>query len=217
MSEGKKLFLTAIVKAKTLEPAEVLAALIPHNLIYAHVEHITLSNSMIRKGFAIIDLPIPELYLGIILARGAWTGSQMELRSLNAESGLYETAQAEFSKEISISFDDLFVYEPDLADLEGQNPNIFVEKPSILTKTDDSLYSLVAIFIDILVDKKGKNILTKPNAGYIFTNQEELIGYIESETKKRGIYGFRKSSLQDKFGKANAALLKKMEHTSRLG
>jgi hypothetical protein len=119
MSEDKKpLFLTAIAKVKKLESKEVLAALSSHIRIYAPVEKVTLTSPLSGMDFPIIDLPIPEMYLLIILSKGAWEGN----RIVNIEAGNEWTTEATFGKNIHLSIDDLFVYEHDLVDLEGRIP-----------------------------------------------------------------------------------------------
>jgi len=205
MSADKKmLFLKTIAEAKKMAPEEVLAALISRDLIYAPVENVTLSSPMVSMAFAITDLPIPEMYLNIILSRGTWEGNRIQIRAFDVEAVGYYVTEATFDKQIRLSRDDLFVYEPDLVELEKLNPDIFAKKPVITSKEEETLYALVGIFLDMLVDKKGKNILPLPNVvnKYIFKNQAGLIAHIE----KYEIYGLQKSSLEDKFSKANSAL-----------
>jgi hypothetical protein len=220
MNEKKKLFLADIAKEKNLASAqEVLAVLIPNIPVYAHVENVSLTNSMISKVFPITDLPIPEMYLNIILSRGAWEGRRIQIRSFDF---VPRVTEAMFSKDIRLSLEDLFVFEPDLVDLESRNPDIFAEKPTKLTipaeaeeplspKLEKSFYALVGILLDLLVDKKGENFFALPTDGskYTFASQADLVGHIEIETK--AVYGFKKSSLEEKFGKANSILKAKLD------
>lgn len=217
MSENKKkLFLTTIAKEKKMESArEVLAILIDHNKIYAHVEDVELTNTMIGMDFAITDLPVPEMYLQIIWSRGVWEGNRIKIRSFDAGSAQYRTTEATFSKDICLSIDDLFVYEDDLADLESLTPDIFARKVaassstenSLSPKLESSLYALVGILLDMLVDKKGDNYvksstLLDKDSEYPFKTQTELIVCIENNYEKHNL-GLKSSTLETKFSKAN--------------
>lgn len=208
MSKKKKLFLTTIAKEKNMPPEEVLASLIPHDLIYAHVENVTLTNYFISKFFLITDLPIPEMNLNIIWSRGAWKGNRIQIRSFDVEAVGYHVTEAMFDKDIHLSLKDLFVYEHDLVEFEKNNPKMFAQKPTTTpTKEEEKPYSLIGILVDMLVDKKGKNTLPLPTGGkaYIFKNQADLIAQVE----KYEFYGLKKSSLEAIFGKANSALISK--------
>lgn len=216
MSESrKKLFLTVIAKEKKMPSAkDVLAALISHSPIYAHVENVTLTSPTSSMDFAITDLPIPEMYLHILWSRGTWEGNRIEIRSFDVKAAEYSVTEAAFDKDLRLSVDDLFVYEHDLVDFEARNTDLFAGKPANSTRTEDSLYTLVGVFLDMLVDKKGKNIFPAPtcDSKYIFQNQADLIEHIQ----RYEAYGLKKSSLEEKFAKAHS-ILKEKGLTPQLG
>ena len=228
MNEKKKLFLTAIATEKKISsPKEVLAVLIPHGRICAYLEKITHINGR-KVTYADgdnIDVPpesflILEPYLDIIFSKGAWEGNKIRVLCLDDNAEECGTIELTFGKDIRLTLDDLFVFEPDLVDLESRKPDIFA-KPTIPTTTEEaltpkvegSLYVLIGILVDLLVDKKGGNLLTLPTDGskYIFKKQEDLVGHIDNETHEKKVYGFKKSSLQEKFKAANSALKSKLD------
>jgi len=218
MSEDKKkLFLTAIAKEKNMEPAEILEALISYDVICAHVVDPLFMCSFFEKALRAptTELRIPENCLFVILSRGAWEGNQIMYRLLDIDTGNEHSAQARFDENISLTIEDLFVFEHDLVDLESQIPALFTAKPTTPPKTEEplspkieeNLYALIGVFLDMLVDKKGGNIIAKPHEGYeyIFRIQEDLIHFIANEK----IYGLGKSSLHKIFRLANLALRNK--------
>ena len=218
MSANKRmLFLSAIAKVKNFESArEVLAVLIPYNIIYAPVENVTLTSPLVSMDFPITDLPIQEMYLSIIWSRGVWEGNLIQIRSFDVQIGRYQLFEARFDEAISLSLEDLFVYEHDLINLESEIPDIFTEKPIIPSKAEEAQsrkvlenqYALFGIFIDMLVDKRGENhpVFDKSHT-YTFKNQADLIAHIEMYD----IYGLKKSTLEGRFHRANLILKEKMK------
>ena len=231
MNINKKLFLSTITEEKKLPQKELLAALIPHDFIYAHVENATLSSPIYSREYTITDLPIPEMYLQIILARGFWTGNKIELRSLDAESGFYKTEEAEFSKEQSISFDDLFVYEDDFLRIEREIPVVetdlnrqcpisttVMEEESMETESKNN--PLLINFVDVIKADPDKVSPQLVAHNYLLIgilldfivgtskdlspkNQSELVSLIVEKYYDEGVKSISKRNLDEKFGISN--------------
>ena len=214
------MFITAIAKEKKMEKAEVLAVLIPHISIFAHVGEAILTCSLFEPSFRIpmVELRIPEMYLHVILSKGAWEGHRIRGQSVDVETGQDRIDEARFGEAISLKVEDLFVYGPDLAYLESQHPEIF-KKPSTSPqieaapspRVERNLYALVGVLVDMLVDGKGKggNVLPLPErANYVFKSQA-LVAHIDEKYEVHG-HGLKHSTLEKIFGLANSTLREKM-------
>jgi hypothetical protein len=73
-----------------------------------------------------MDLLIPATYLNIILIKGAWEGTRIQVPSFDVDDKISRLIWLTLAPNTRISIEDLFVYENDFADLESRNPDIFV-------------------------------------------------------------------------------------------
>lgn len=106
---------------------DVLAALIPYDIINSYVCNVThIDHQALKVPIANITIPILGTYLRQIFIKGGWSGNQIDLPIQDAITEEYRLGRFTFSENICISIDDLFVYENDLADIEDQKPDIFV-------------------------------------------------------------------------------------------
>ena len=215
---AKEIFLTEIAEKIGLTPQKILRALAPYNIINAIVENLThINGNKLKVTTPITTIPIIKMYANIIFSHGTWEGNKIIVPIEDPFTEEYNTAEFTFAKEIRLSVEDLFVYEHVLIDLESEIPDIFTENPTTpskaeetqLRRANENLYALFGIFIDMLVDKRGENILANPDEGqeYIFKNQADLIARIENYE----IHGLKKSSLEAKFHRANMTLKEKMK------
>jgi hypothetical protein len=182
---------------------EILYLLIPHITFYTPVSNVTFNSDTTGYTYfqSASDAPLPEPVLQVIYSKGYWAGKQFALKDN------FQTVVT-FKTNTTISIEHLFVYENALSELVNNNPEIF--QPANISHTlEDNLYTLIGIFVDLLVDKtkedgnseninKGK--FTRP-----FKSQKELMEKIE----EYDIRGYKSSSLEEKFSKANRALKSK--------
>ena len=136
---AKKLYLTDIAKEKSIKDhKDVLSALMPYDIIFANVDNagILAEEDEFASPIALSlvgfwSIKIKEDYLQVILRKGCWSGRTMlaTIRWLDDNpympEGRFRPIQVRANDSLSISLDDLFVYEHNLADLEKQNPDIF--------------------------------------------------------------------------------------------
>jgi len=124
MNEKKKLFLTTVAKAKKMEPSEVLAALIPHDIIHAYGKNVTRINGN-EVNLSYIIIPLVETYLTLIFSQGSWKGNKITAPIFDGNTEDYQAGEITFAEDIHLSVEDLFVYEDDLADLLDRYPDVF--------------------------------------------------------------------------------------------
>lgn len=182
---------------------ETLYLLIPHITLYTPVSNVTFNSTVTGYSYfsSASDTPLPESVLQVIYSKGHWIGKKF---SLNDD---FQTAVI-FSINTTISLEHLFVYENALSEIIKNQPDIF--QPTTISYTlEENLYTLIGIFIDLLVDKTSKeNQNENINKGKVsrpYKSQKELIEIIE----EYDIRGYKSSSLEEKFTKANRALRSK--------
>ena len=222
--EMKKLYLTDIAeKTNGVDAINILLALIPHSIVRARIDNAEFivereNRTSLELSSPMLDVIILEEYLQSILRKGSWSGDVM-LSSIVYNEGNPDDPEVTVCPmhvsamdRISISIEDLFVFDTDLESLINKYPDIIPQKPSLSPKEEDNLYALIGVLVDMLVKKEKNAIgysLPPPEEGckYIFKSQAALIKYIIEEY---GINGLKESSLEDKFSKSNATLLKKI-------
>lgn len=202
-----KFYLTMIAKEWNEDAKDVLNKFMHNDInIFCNFEKHVLKMQIDCNNFAALPLNRDILYL--IYSKGSWTGDTFKMPLERREPFNDEIIDAygdvDFNSEITIGIEDLFVFEQNLIDFENRNPDIFGTKLEMSDREESSLYALIGVFLDMLVDKKDKNLLPNPNDGkqYPFQSQAELITYVENYD----IWGLKKSSLEAKFAKANAVL-----------
>jgi len=215
MSEYRKeLFLTEIAEHKGLPPLKILRALTPHNIIYAHGKNLTrINGNNLPEISPSIQIAVLRPYLDAIYSHGTWEGNKIKAPLYDENIEDYYLGEYTFAQEISLSVNNLFVYADDLVDLESRIPDVFTEKPGTPAKTEETpsprveenLYGLVGILLDMLVERDGKYLPLPEGKTYVFKNQADLIAHIE----KYEVFGLKKSSLEEKFSKANSVLREK--------
>jgi len=211
LSDNKVMFLTTIAQAKNMKPEEALAALIPHITIYAYLENLTHINGREvtnpdggKLASSIGAFPILPPYLHVIFSKGAWEGNKIRVPSFDVNGCESRNIELTFGKDIRLSLQDLFVYEHDLVELESRVPDIATVEPATSPRLEESLYTLIGVLLDMLVDRRDKVLpLPEGGSGYIFQSQAALIAHIDEKYDFRGL---KKSSLEAKFSKANAIL-----------
>jgi len=140
-----KLYLKHIAKrtgSKNIK--DLLYELIPYKYLYAPVQNVEFMNK--KTGFTFLDpasdLPVPESILNIIYSKNFWKGDVIRLDD--------HTTEARFKCEITISIDDLYLYEKDFKSIEGQINNTV--ETGISEAEHQNLYKLIWILKDMLVD-----------------------------------------------------------------
>jgi len=104
-----------------VKPEDVLHILAEHEIIWAIVPNVTLSNDMLEMEFDAIDLPISEEVALCIAINGIWKGDRIKIRHLEVQHQDKPTAaisQATFKEKISLTGDSLFVRYDDYSRIE---------------------------------------------------------------------------------------------------
>ena len=225
MSAKNKRYLTDVAKKIGKDDKYVLSALMPHDIIFSPVDNVNLwvrldeSDHPYKLTSIIRDIKINEDYLQTILRKGKWTGKVMLSTLIFTDDNPHVPADEAYPMHIraddslTISIDDLFVFEDTLAELESRHPDLFMDKSVVSTDTEisprveDTLYALIHILTDMLVDRNENNTLRLPeeNDKYIYKNHGQLIERIE----KYEVHGCKKSRLRDSFKEAAKRFNKK--------
>lgn len=227
MTNGNRnrLYLIDIAKENTItDHNDILSALMPYDIIYTSALNADRSVKIPDSDLT-IKVPRTEpvkvnlVYLQEILRKKAWVGDVMESTIILMNDNPYEPGRqicpmrVIADDSLSISVEDLFVYESEFAALQDKHSDIFSQKQPRTQKEENNLYLLVGILLDMLV-KKGRNAvpysLPDPEGDnkYIFKSQAALIRHIIEEY---AVYGLRESSLENKFSKANDILEAKIK------
>ena len=159
-NKDKKIFLTQLAKDKNIADAkQIVTHLLPYKLIYTYVENATLSNPLLSMDFVITDIPVSETYLEIILSKGEWTGNVLELKFFNDSTETYDILNVCLNEKVSISVSDLFVYEEHLENLLSRNLDLLTNPTPVMSvRSEDTLYAVIGALMDMLVDKRKKNL-----------------------------------------------------------
>lgn len=227
-NDDEKAYLVDIAKEKGVTNAkDILAVLLPYDIIYARVENVDLlmmvdeSNKTLSRYSPIQFIKLKKDYLRPIFRNGGWSGSTLE-SSHTVLSGNPDAPEkndypmyVSSPDGITISLEELVVYKQEFAEVESQHPGIFAGKfeamsePEISPRKEKTLYALIGVLLDLLVDEEGRNALPLPNVDdkYLFKSQANLIERIE----KYDIYGLGESSLHKVFGEANRVINQKMQ------
>lgn len=135
----KCLYLLDIARKNNIKsPKDVLFALMPFDIIFKDFDNIDLLVEVDEFGRTVqltpsgfMPIKIKEDYLQVIFRKDFWSGRTMFSSIIwtddnpHMPDGKVCPMHVKADDGLSISIDDLFVYERDLADLESRKPEIF--------------------------------------------------------------------------------------------
>ena len=146
-SDRKKAYLLDIINHYSVkDEGDLLSALMPYDMVFARIDNVEM---MVERGEGclptklstpMMDAKIIEEYLQDIMRKGGWSGDVM-LSSIVVKDpanpydpeGTACPMHVSAMDRISISIEDLFVYEGDFTALLKEHPDIFNEGNSVET------------------------------------------------------------------------------------
>ena len=195
--DRKKVFLTQLAEQEKTDVKDILYQLLHRNVVFRCFEQGELKNMEIECG-NFVDLPLGTGVLYCIYSKGSWSGNsfQMPVKTrISEDESVDAYSDVTFEKDITIKFNDLFIYEDSLSYL-GHEPDI--DEDEISEISSKNLYKLIWVLKDMVIeDGKEKNYNFQMKRR--FTSAAQLITQIEEYS----LPGLKKRTLEDHFKKAN--------------